>query len=353
MAKTITLPGLIDPHVHLRDPWQLQKEDFYTGTAAALAGGYVVVMDMPNNEQHITTAALLDKKIASARSKIVCDVGFHFGSLGGNIAEFAKVRGKACGLKLYVTLTTNMAERRALSDIDELVEIANAWPSDKPLLFHAEDATVRLGIETVRRSNHFAHFCHISSEQELTPILRAKAEGLPISCGVTPHHLFLTKADKQRLGSLSSVKPALRSRADQKFLWDYLDGIDIIESDHAPHTRQEKKTAAPPGLPGLETTLPLLLTAEAEGRLSRAQLLDRLHHNPARIFNVPTDNNTHIEVAMAEYEIKNEDLLTKCGWSPFAGRRVIGKVQRVTLRGETVFENGRVLAKPGSGRILP
>jgi carbamoyl-phosphate synthase/aspartate carbamoyltransferase/dihydroorotase len=353
VSKIINLPGLIDPHVHLRDPWQLQKEDFYTGTRAALAGGYTTILDMPNNQEHITTEELLDKKIASAKSKIVCDVGFYFSSLGGNIEEFSKVKNKTCGMKLFITVTTNMAGQRALSDIDELESIVKAWPADKPILFHAEDETVELGIEAVRRTKHTTHFCHISSEQELIPILRAKEAGLPVSCGVCPHHLFLTEDDIDRLGPFGKMKPSLKSRTDQKFLWDHLDAIDVIESDHAPHTKQEKETTEPPGVPGIETTLPLMLTAQAEGRITRQQLIDRLHANPARIFNVRTDDKTHVEVNLEEYEIKNEDLFTKAGWSPFAGRKVIGKVQRVILRGQTVFEDGKVLAAPGSGKILP
>lgn len=353
MSDTITLPGLIDPHVHLRDPWQLQKEDFFTGTCAALAGGYTAILDMPNNEEHIVSEELIDKKIASARAKIVCDVGFHFGSLGGNTDEFPKVADKTCGLKLFITLTTNMADRKALSDIDELETIARAWPADKPLLFHAEDETVKLGVETVRRTNHKAHFCHISSQLELELVIAAKKEGLPITCGVTPHHLFLTGEDAEQLHGYGYMRPFLKTQADQDFLWQHMDDIDIIESDHAPHTKAEKDGPNPPfGVPGLETTLPLMLTAEAEGRITRAQLVDRLHTNPARIFGITPDDDTHIEVSMEEYEIRDEDLLTKCGWSPFAGRKVIGKVRKVVLRGETVYENGKVLAKPGSGRVL-
>ena len=354
MAQTITLPGLIDPHVHLRDPWQLQKEDFLSGTSAALAGGYVVVMDMPNNEKHIVSEALLNKKIASARSKVVCDIGFHFSALSSDtIGEFAKVKDKVIGLKLFITTTTNMDGQKGLNNIDELELIFNAWFESKPILLHAEDETVKLGIEAARRTGRRTHFCHISSEQELIPILRAKEEGLPVTCGVTPHHLFLSKADSQKLGPYGQMKGGLKSKRDQQFLWDHLDAIDIVESDHAPHTKAEKESPnPPPGVPGLETTLPLMLTAEAEGRLTRARLLELLHANPARIFDVPTDDATKIEVDMREYEIRNEDLLTKCGWSPFAGRRVIGKVRRTVVRGEVVYEDGRVLAKPGSGRIL-
>jgi dihydroorotase-like cyclic amidohydrolase len=171
---------------------------------------------------------------------------------------------------------------------------------------------------------------------------------------VTPHHLFLSDKDAERLGPFGHMKPYLKPKADQDFIWQHIEYVDIIESDHAPHTRAEKESSQPPfGVPGLETTLPLMLTAEAEGRLARDQLIGLLHSNPARIFNVPIEGSTYIEVDMSEYEIKNEGLLTKAGWTPFTGRRVVGKVQKTLLRGETVFENGKILAKPGSGRILP
>ncbi len=353
MGEIITLPGLIDLHVHLRDPWQLQKEDFYTGTSAALAGGFVNVFDMPNNEIHITNEELIDKKIASAKNKIVADLGFYFGSLGmDNITEFGKVYDKVCGLKLFITTTTNMAGKRALNNIEELTKICSAWPDGKPILFHAEDDSVNMGIEAARRSGKQVHFCHVSSREELEPILAAKDEGLDITLGVTPHHLFLSIQDKERLGSLGNMLPHLKTKEDQAFLWNNLENIDVIESDHAPHTRDEKVIKDSYGVPGLETTLPLMLTAESEGRITREQILDKLHFKPAEILGIKPDENTSVEVEMVEYEIKNEDLLTKCGWSPFAGRKVIGKIKKVYIRGNLVLDNGKVVARAGSARII-
>lgn len=352
--KAITLPGLVDPHVHLRDPWQLHKEDFFSGTSAALAGGYTTIVDMPNNQEHIISGELLDKKITSAKQKIVCDIGFYFSSLDPeNIKEFEEIYDKVCGIKLFITTTTNMANQRALSDLEELVKICSAWPEGKPILFHAEDETVKLGIETCRRTNKKIHFCHISSKLELEPILNAKAKGLPITAGVTPHHLFLDSSYNEKLGGKAYMLPRLKTTDDQKYLWDNLDHIDIIESDHAPHSKDEKESSnPPPGVPGLETTLPLLLTAEAEGKITRNQLLDKLHFAPAKLLDISEDKDTKIEVSMEEYEIKNEDLLTKAGWSPFAGRKVVGKVKKVYIRGNKVFENGKVIANPGSGKIV-
>ncbi|HET7672975.1 MAG TPA: dihydroorotase family protein [Candidatus Saccharimonadales bacterium] len=353
MGKIITLPGLIDLHVHLRDPWQLQKEDFYTGTSAALAGGFVKVFDMPNNEVHITTSELIDRKIASARKKAVADIGFYFSSLGAeNISEFEKVFDKVCGLKLFITTTTNMQGARALNDLEELVKICKAWPAGKPILFHAEDHSVNMGVEAAKRSGKRIHFCHISGREELEPILAAKREGLPITFGVTPHHLFLTVEDKEKLGQLGNMLPSLKTRDDQDFLWGNLDNIDVFESDHAPHTLDEKVTSHSYGVPGLETTLSLMLTAERDGKLTRKQLLEKLYYAPAKILGLTTEEDSKIEVDMSEYEIKNEDLKTKCGWSPFAGRRVVGKVKKTYIRGELVYEDGDILAKPGSGRII-
>ena len=349
MAKIISLPGLIDPHVHLRDPGQTHKEDFYTGTAAALAGGYTAVLDMPNNAEPITSLERLEAKITSARQQVVSDIGFHFGTLGDNLGEFPKVVDKVKGLKIYLNVTTG----NFIIDKSKLVEIYQAWPGDKPILLHAEDDVSELVWKTLKTVPKVTHMCHVSSRAELEFVIKAKDAGLPITCGVTPHHLFLTDKDAERLGGFGSVKPFLKPKADQTFLWEHLDYIDLIESDHAPHTKAEKAATPPPfGLPGLETTLPLLLTAEAEGKLGRTRLLELLHANPARIFNITTDESTKVEVDMDDYVIKDEDLKTKAGWSPFAGHRVVGKVVRVILRGHPAYENGRIVATPGSGHIL-
>jgi carbamoyl-phosphate synthase/aspartate carbamoyltransferase/dihydroorotase len=353
MGKIITLPGLIDPHVHLRDPGQTDKEDFYTGTSAALAGGYTTVMDMPNNLVPVTTLDRLEEKIESARKRAVCDIGFHFGTLGDNFDEFPKVIDKVMGLKIYLNVTTG----GFVLDQAKLLDVYKAWPAGKPILLHVESDDKKLldtVLSVIKKVKKQTHICHVSSIGELTLAMKAKDLGLPVSCGTTPDYLFLSEEDRDRVGPYMHMKPRPKTKRDQDFLWSHIDAIDVIESDHAPHTKAEKDSDNPPfGAPGLETTLPLMLTAEAEGRITRAQLLDRLHANPARIFGITPDKTTHIEVDMSEYEIKNEDLLTKCGWSQFAGMRVVGKVKKTVLRGETVFENGRVLAKPGSGRILP
>lgn len=346
--KTFRLPGLIDIHVHLRDPGQTYKEDFYTGTLAALAGGYTTVFDMPNNTVPVTTAKRLQHKIDLAKNKTVCNIGFHFGSLGNNLAEFNKVANKAYGLKLYLNMTTG----GYLLDPDNLVKIYQAWPKTKPILLHAEEDIIETAIEVVRRTGQPTHVCHISSEAELAAIMVAKREGLPLTCGVTPHHLFLTEKDELRLGAYGKMKPSLKSQADQQYLWDNFKHIDVIESDHAPHTKKEKESDEPFGVPGLETTLPLLLQAEREGKLSRQQIIEKCVTNPAKIVGLKLLKTTYIDVEPIEYQVSNQELKTKCGWSPFAGRVVFGKVRLVVISGKKVYENGELLIEPGAGKVI-
>lgn len=350
----IKLPGLIDIHTHLRTPGQEQKEDFYTGTLAALAGGFTTILDMPNNKIPITTLDLLEEKIELAENEIVCDLGFYFGSIGDNLEEFENIKNSVFGLKLYLNPTTG----NFLIDEEKLKAIYQSWPSDQPIILHCEGETLPMAMDVIRQTNKKTHIAHVSSQEELSIIIAAKEEGLPITCGVTPHHLFLTTDDEKELGPLGKMKPFLKTRQDVDFLWDHLNSIDIVESDHAPHTLEEKNSDNTPfGVPGLETTLPLLLTAVSEGRITLDEIKRLLFTNPAKIFNIPTDPETFIEVDAEEsYEIKNEDLKTKSGWSPFSGWRVQGKIKAVFIRGTKVFEDlpaGRqVLAKKGSGKII-
>lgn len=347
MSDTITLPGLIDIHVHLRDPGQTQKEDFTSGTSAAIAGGFTTVVDMPNNAQPITSIARLDEKIRIASEKAVGDIGFHYGSLGDNLDTFEEAAKKAIGLKLYLNNTTG----GYLLDAVHLKEIYAAWPKESVVLLHVEEDVIDIAIESMQGLERPVHVCHMPSKEILSKIIAAKQQGLPITCGVCPHHLFLTSDDVERLGVYGDMLPSLKTREDQEYLWDHLDDIDIFESDHAPHTREEKEAGAH-GVPGLETTLPLLLTAMKQGRITLEQIIDKCFTAPARIFNLPTDEATFIEVDMTPYTIKDEELHTKSGWSPFTGQEVYGKVTKVVLRGTTVFENGEILVRPGSGKVI-
>ncbi len=347
---TITLPGLIDIHVHLRTPGQEEKEDLTTGTKAAIAGGFTTVFDMPNNKVPITTLKRLEEKIQLAQNNIYSDIGFYFGTLGDNLDEFRHIAKHVYGLKLYLNETTG----NFLISKAKLQEIFEAWKkaTDKPILVHAEDDAVAAVIENARSTKQQVHFCHISLKSDLEQIMQAKEDGLPITCGITPHHLFLTQEDAAKLGPYGRMKPFLKSPEDVKFLWEHIDQIDVVESDHAPHTKAEKDSDTPPfGVPGLETTLPLLLTAVDEGKLKIEDIIRLCHDNPIKILHLKNHDTGEIEIQNTSYEIQNSDLYTKCGWSPFAGRKVTGKIKKVTIHGNIVFEDGKFTSEP-QGKVI-
>jgi carbamoyl-phosphate synthase/aspartate carbamoyltransferase/dihydroorotase len=175
-----------------------------------------------------------------------------------------------------------------------------------------------------------------------------------LTCEVTPHHLFLNDADARVLGPFGTMRPPLAPQSDVAALWDNLDVVDCIATDHAPHTRDEKEgTSAPPGVPGLETMLPLLLTAMSEGRLTRERLIELTYENPRRIFGLPFQTGTRVEAELgARYAIEVENLQTKCGWTPFEGMPVQGRVLETVLRRQTAYKDGAILVTPGYGRFV-
>ncbi|MEK7109854.1 MAG: amidohydrolase family protein, partial [Patescibacteria group bacterium] len=187
----IKFPGLIDVHVHLRDPGQTEKEDFFTGTSSALAGGFTTILDMPNNKIPITSIKTLIEKQKIAKEKIVCDVGFYFGSLGENLKDFNKVQDKVFGLKIYLNKTTG----NLIIDNKNLNNIFKAWTTNSPILLHAEGKSINQVINIVSETGKRVHFCHIGISSDLKQIIKAKENRLPITCGTTPHYLFLTEKD--------------------------------------------------------------------------------------------------------------------------------------------------------------
>jgi carbamoyl-phosphate synthase/aspartate carbamoyltransferase/dihydroorotase len=206
-------------------------------------------------------------------------------------------------------------------------------------------------IPSVGRS---VHFCHISERVEIELIRDAKERGLPVTCEVAPHHLYLTEDDIPRLQGLGIMKPPLKRKVDVDALWANFDVIDVIATDHAPHTLAEKQGDNPAfGVPGLETSLPLMLTAVHEGKLTLDRMVDLMHTTPARILRLQPQPDTFIEVDTTHpWTIETARLQTKCGWTPFEGMSVVGAIRSVTLRGQQVLRDGEITAQPGTGRVL-
>lgn len=353
MSQRLRLPGLVDVHVHLRVPGGEHKEDFATGTAAALAGGFTQVLAMPNTSPPLATRPALDLALAAARCDARCDVGLYAGASPHYLDALPDLAADAVALKIYLNDTFGPLR---VEDLPTLLACFRLWPRERIIALHAEGQSVAVAVGLAAAFGRPVHICHVSRREEIELIAAAKAQGLPVTCEVTPHHLFLTEADAAQLGPLGDMRPRLATQADQDALWDHIhDTVDCIATDHAPHTLAEKAASPPPpGVPGLETSLPLMLTAVAQGRLTLERLVALMADNPRRIFGLPDQPDTWVEVDLEHpYRIAAEGLRTKCGWTPFAGAEVVGRVQRVVLRRQVAYDaDAGILAPPGAGRVI-
>ncbi len=257
----VVLPGVIDGHVHFREPGLDHKEDFYTGSRAAAAGGITTFLDMPNNTPPTITVERLEEKRRLAKKSVV-NYGFHFGSTKGNIAEIEKAKNIA-SVKIYMDQTTGDL---AITDEKTLKKIFSL-PITKTI--HAEAENALKALELGKDIHSRLYFCHVSSEEELNYIVKNKTNNMFIE--VTPHHLFLTARDVNDKGSFAEMKPSLKTKDDQIALWAAIKNnkVDTIATDHAPHTKDEKlQINYPFGVPGLETMLPLLLNAANDNMIT-------------------------------------------------------------------------------------
>ncbi len=346
-------PGLVDVHVHLRTPGGEHKENFRTGSAAALAGGFTTLLAMPNTQPPL--ASYKDWRIAQTRAQeeSLCDVFLMAGASEEHIDELPALAQNAPALKIYLNDTYGPLR---VEGIEPLRRIFQSWSSDKPIALHAEGQSLAQAIAMSAIYDRNIHICHVARKAEIELIADAKARGLKVTCEVTPHHLFLTEADAKRLGPLGDMRPRLGTQEDIEALWRHINTtIDCIASDHAPHTLEEKGLAGklddipvedpPPGVPGLESTLPLLLTAAHEGHLTYDRIQELLYTNPRRIYALPKQPQTWVDVdEKSAYVFPDHPLYTKCGWSPFEGQRMTGRITRVVLKGNTVYQDGKVLS---------
>jgi dihydroorotase len=349
----LTLPGMIDAHVHLREPGGTHKEDITSGTTAALAGGVIGVLDMPNNAPPTTDRTTFERKRGLCEGKAVSDYGLFLG-FGPAIADWDAWRSlaaQAVGLKLYLDETFGDLTTREPAALSALFE---AWPGPGPIAVHAESRSIPLALALARRFGQRLHVCHVPRPDDLLRIEEARQSGARVTCEVTPHHLFLSDEALGRLGAYGRMKPPLVSPAEVALFWERLALVDIIASDHAPHTRAEKDSPAPPpGVPGLETTLPLLLWAVQQGRLTLERLIALTYEGPLRIYPLRAPADSWIEVELGEpYTLPSGGYHTRCGWSPFAGETALGRTASVRLRGRTVWRDGQLLVEPGYGRSL-
>ncbi|MEM4662821.1 MAG: dihydroorotase family protein [Candidatus Diapherotrites archaeon] len=375
------LPGLIDVHVHFRVPGAEHKEDWKSGSAAALHGGVTCVLDMPNNAPAIIDSETLERKKEIIKKSAFVDYGLYLGA-SNKIENFeTNLKDKIAGIKLYMSsapkelLISKDAQRKAFEVAakskkviaihaeDEKLIVDSYMKIEKPSIFHhhkirsdlSEAVAIEKAIFLGKETGAFFHICHISSKlglQKLLPILKLKKA----TCGVTPHHLFLTNREVAKLGNKAKVNPSIKTSADRKALLNALNSgtIKVIESDHAPHTLQEKSLSyeqAPSGMPGIETMLPLLLDTYNKGLISLKRIIECCCENPAKIFEIKNkgtialgkDADFCIVNLKKTQRIKSSDLFTKCGWSAFEGRLVKGTVEKTILRGTLCYDHGSIV----------
>jgi dihydroorotase len=384
----LLLPGLIDVHVHFREPGFTYKEDWASGSRAALAGGITTVFDMPNTRPQTTTVKALAQKIKLARKKSYCNFGMHFGATAENINEIKKAKGIR-SIKIYFGSSTGnmlLNDDKKIAEIlkyarkknivvcvhaeDDFVILRNstkgknlkAKDHDKIRSAEAEAEAIKKLLALQRKTKCRMHFCHLSSERGVKLIANAKKKSRLITAEVSPHHLFLTNKDIKGLGNFGKVNPSIKSEKDRRALWKgiFNGTIDVIATDHAPHTITEKRkhyALAPSGLPGVETMLPLLLDAMHSGKISVNEIQALCCANPAKIFGLKgkgeikngVDADLVVVDVMAERKVENKKLFSKCGWSPWNGKRLKGRVEKTILAGKVVFDNGKIIGK-GNGK---
>lgn len=381
----LALPGPIDAHVHLRDEGLAYKEDFYSGTCSAVAGGITSVLDMPNNSPLVDSASRLAERARKARGTIVANVGFY--SLLPADLNGLRAIAEAGAVAIKVFMHEPRTELPVWDEAMLLKAVSLANRLGLPVAFHAEDPGIigeakcklRPGLDPVSKFvlSHppeaeveavgklarllrglRVHICHAS-----VPRAVELAKGAGFTVEATPHHLFLSSDLYERLGPIALMDPPLRPRelvmALRALLYDGL--IDIVASDHAPHALGEKLSTnhVPPGIPGLETMLPLLLNEVAEGRLSLQHLISLVCEGPARIFGLRAGR---LEVGWpadlvlvdlrAKHVVKPDAFFSKAKFSPFEGLEFRGRPIGTIVNGQLAFWDGEVVARRGCGRIL-
>jgi dihydroorotase len=378
------LPGVIDAHVHLREPGFAHKEDIATGTAAALLGGVTAVFDMPNTRPATTSAEALADKLARARGRAHCDVAFFVGASGDNTADLARLEALpgCAGVKLFMGSSTGSllvsddeavaavlrSGRRRVAvhaeDEERLRERRNAFalpghPESHPTWRDAEAAALAVArlLAIARRVARPVHLLHASTAEELD--LAGAARDVA-TVEVTPQHLTLEAPScYERLGTLAQMNPPIREARHRAALWRAIRAglVDSIGSDHAPHTREEKARPypeSPSGIPGVQTSLPLMLDHVSRGELTLEHLVELTCSGPARVFSVAGKGRIEpgfdADLALVDLArrqtITNAWVRSRCGWTPFDGREVVGWPVATVLRGRVVMRDGEILGPP-------
>ena len=366
------IPGIIDDQVHFREPGLTHKEDLAHATRACAKGGITSFLEMPNTIPNTVSQQRLDEKLEIASQSCLVNYGFYIGATPDNLSELKSAR-RTPGIKIFIGSSTGdllVDDQDVLERIfaetklpicshceDESTVRRNAekFAAETDIKYHSqirdhEAALIatRRAIDLATRHNHHFHVLHVSTAGEIAEII---AGGDLISAEVCPHHLFFNVDDYERLGSLVKMNPSIKNKADNAALWEALvqNHIEVVATDHAPHTLEEKRQPfpkCPSGLPAVENSLALMLNQVHSGLCTIEQVVNWMSTNPARIWNIR--NKGKIAVGLdadlvlvdlnLQQEIRNEGQLTKCRWSPWHGEKLTGWAVKTWVMGQKVFE---------------
>lgn len=390
-ADMYLIPGVIDDHVHFREPGLTEKADIHSESRAAAAGGVTSFMEMPNTVPQTTTIAALKEKYAIAAKESLINYSFYFGATGDNHRHFSKLNPRrVCGIKLFMGSSTG----NMLVDEEEKLEKIFS-KANLPLAVHCEDSatiaantkrviaregtnpdvsfhpvirdskacyrSTKCAIELAKRLGTKLHIMHISTKSELSLLKNA---GNNITAEVTPAHLTFCSDDYSRLGTKIKCNPAIKSSKDREALRKATEKglIDVIGTDHAPHLAKDKEggaLTAASGMPSIQFSLLAMLKLVDEGVLSMETLVEKMCHAPARIFGVSKrgflKRGYSADFVLIRpntpHTIEKKDIISKCAWSPFEGETFNWKVVQTWVNGQCAYKDG-VINEEVKGKIL-
>jgi dihydroorotase len=369
------VPGVIDDQVHFREPGLTHKEDLATASRACAKGGVTTILEMPNTVPAAITQQRLEEKLALAGQKSLVNYGFYIGATTDNIDELKKAH-RTPGIKIFIGSSTG----DLLVDDQEALERIFA-ETTLPITAHCEDESTirsnaarytgthdvadhsrirdhqaaliatRRALDLAYRHKHRFHVLHVSTGAETE--LLADHRGL-ITGEACPHHLLFNTNDYARLGTLGQMNPSLKTADDNHQLWAALldQRLQVVATDHAPHTLQEKRKpypASPSGIPAVENSLALMLNEVHNGRCTLRHVVDWMCDAPARVWDIVgkgrIEKGYDADLVLVDLErtveVRNENQITKCGWSPWHGVRLIGWPVRTWVMGQEVFRDGQ------------
>lgn len=394
------IPGGVDPHVHMMDPGDTEREDFPTGTGAAAAGGITTVGEHHRTDPTVLTADILAEKRDYLADRARVDYGLLAGGHPDNVGEIEAL--EAVGTLAYKSFTCEVhgvpalqsdAMHELFTEIARVGGISMVHPEDELMVnanearIHdegrtdgsvipewrskdAEQLAVSTTLQIAKQTGVRFWFAHLSHPELVDQVNHYKAQGVEVYAESCPHYFYLTEEDVIEDAPYTMFTPPARTAADRDELWERLDAgeIDMINADHAPSTREQKAEGeenvfdAPFGIPGVESVLPLLLNGVAEDRVSIERVVEVFATNPAKILDlypkkgslqVGADADVVVVDLDDERTVRDEDVVAKCGWSPFDGKTLTGVVETTLVRGEPVFADGEVVGEPGYGEFVP